>query len=405
MGLDPVQQSALRVAGPAVTAHAPGRPIMIGSHALEANKAVHSVREKFRGHIPELDALRGIGIAVVVLHHTFPEALSKTLAHLLTFGWAFMDSFFVLSGFLITGILLDSKDKPDFFKNFFAKRALRILPIYYVVITALTLAVYITGDFMPEWGSPGWFFVYLGNIPTAIISEFPSFAGYGFAHLWSLQIEEQFYLLFPLLVRFVPLPVLTRLLVGMVLLSPTLRIALYWIAPDNWLAPFVFLPCRWDGLALGALIAIRYRSGPWLIRKSPLLAWTFFWVAMTALLGWYDAYGSGVPIRTVGILLAAIASAHLIVWLIECRGSVLSAVFRVEPLQYLGRISYGVYLFHWPLLSALAHLNPTLFGLEGVPRLLVVGPLSLALAALSWHFFESPLLRLRNRIPSLARQV
>ena len=103
-------------------------------------------RDVFRGYISELDALRAIGIIVVVLNHTFPQYLSYKIANGLALGWAFMDSFFVMSGFLITGILLDTKARPDFFRNFYIRRAFRILPLYYLVLGSVTIGLYMSGE-------------------------------------------------------------------------------------------------------------------------------------------------------------------------------------------------------------------------------------------------------------------
>ncbi len=150
-----------------------------------------------------------------------------------------MDSFFVLSGFLIAGILLDSRARPDYYRYFYTRRSLRILPVYYLLITVLTCATFINGTgylysgipALYKWGSSWWYFVYLGNIPSAITSKAPTAARLSFAPLWSLQIEEQFYILFPLLVRRLKLRTLAFTLVGLVCFSPILRIVLYWLYP------------------------------------------------------------------------------------------------------------------------------------------------------------------------------
>lgn len=136
----------------------------------------------FRGYIPELNSLRALGVVVVVAYHVWP--FSKVFWPM-NMGWMAIDSFFVLSGFLITGILLDSRDKPDYYRSFYLNRTLRIFPLYYFVFGLLMLVLLAKHSLYLQmtqtWGSPWWFFVYLGNIPTALKNACPltSFCRFG----------------------------------------------------------------------------------------------------------------------------------------------------------------------------------------------------------------------------------
>jgi peptidoglycan/LPS O-acetylase OafA/YrhL len=323
-----------------------------------------------------------------------------------------MDAFFVLSGFLITSILLDSRARRDYYTSFYVRRALRILPIYYLVISFLTAVAILNGhsayrQMLAHWGSPWWFFVYLGNIPTALTGHEPLAAGGAFVPLWSLQVEEQFYLLFPILVHRLSLRNLTRVLIGLCCLSTFLRLLLYWLYPSNEYAQYVLLPCRMEGLAMGAWVAVRFRQGPWPINKVKLTWLVLFWgVVSLGSAAWAGFYHTTPFNRTIGLLLSPLFCTFAIFWVIQFRGSKFTAWMRNPVLQYMGRVSYGAYLFHWPvaniLTSLTAHIHAPALD-QGVWRLLLIYVMTFGAAALSWHFFERPLALLKDRLfPSSA---
>jgi peptidoglycan/LPS O-acetylase OafA/YrhL len=380
----------------------------MASTAIDTPKSL-PLAQVFRGYIPELDALRAFGITMVILDHMWPSPRNE-FSKLLNLSWILMDSFFVLSGFLIAGILLDSRSRPDYFRYFYTRRALRILPVYYLLITVLTCATFFHGTgylyggttALHKWGSPWWYFVYLGNVPSAIIGKAPTAARGSFGPLWSLQIEEQFYLLFPFLVHRMKLQTLARTLLGLACLSPLLRIAFYWLYPANAGIQYVFLPCRMEGLALGALIAIRFRMGPWDLPKRKLTLIAFALVAITCLCGVWGGYDFIRPFnRTIGLLISPIACSFVVLWLIRFRGTRLTACLRLSPVQHLAKISYGAYLFHWPIGAFLVPVSAALgvgaLG-HGYLKVVTVFILTVILASLSWQFFESPLLNLKERL-------
>lgn len=354
----------------------------------------------FRGYISELNALRAVGVVAVILFHLWPS--SSTPWGPLRLSWILMDSFFVLSGFLITGILLDSRERPDYYKSFYVRRVLRIFPLYYVVITLVTLALLFQhGDniAMRTWGSPGWFFVYLGNFPTAIRNTWPAKP---FGPLWSLQVEEQFYLLFPLLVHRLKKGTLARVLWGLVAFSLIARLCVYWLLPGNQSVQYVLLPLRMDGLALGAWVALRFRQGPWALRKGRVTIGMAGWTTFAIVIGLLGGSWDNAIIRTIGFFISSVACTYILLWLILYRGSRLTAVLRSQPIQYLSKISYALYLLHMLVRETVATILTRTIGAsylnDGFANLALVFLLSLIAASISWRFLESPLLRLDPRI-------
>src|ERR1700722_17626132 len=229
-------------------------------------------------HVPALDGIRGIAILLVIIYH-FSVSLSilgfaSPVLGFFRFGWCGVDVFFALSGFLITGILLDTKSSSGYFRNFYVRRVLRIFPLYYGSL----LVVFLLRFALPDagiWGShdglvsPGsmlWPLLYLQNFAIALHG--PSLTGVT-THYWSLAVEEHFYLAWPLLVWLATRRQIMLLALVTVICSIVARTLLYWHGADLD-AIFGLTPLRMDGLAIGALasIAIRGRGGvdavvPW----------------------------------------------------------------------------------------------------------------------------------------------
>ncbi len=365
----------------------------------------------FRGHIQELDGLRAVASMPVLLNHFWPQSLSSVVWSAGQFAWIAMDSFFVLSGFLIAGILLDTRERPDYFRSYYVRRSLRILPLYYCVLVYLICVgtLWKGGEqyrhLVEQWGSPVWFFVYLGNFTTAAAGVWPTVVP-GLSPLWSLQVEEQFYLLFPLAIRRLSPATLARALWVIVLLSPALRVSLFVLNPDNLYCQYVLLPCHMEGLALGALIAIRFRQGPWEIKKGRLSALAIVLLTATCVASVWsnparvDEEFASPFNRTVGYLLSSVGCASVLLWVIRFRGSRVTGWLRLSPVQYVGKISYGVYLLHIPVWTAALFLRHAL-GLtlprDGFVMFLAATALTIATASASWYLLERPLLSLKDR--------
>lgn len=366
----------------------------------------------FRGYIAELDALRAFGITMVIAEHTWPhDGSTHRVWDLLNMSWILMDSFFVLSGFLIAGNLLDTKSKPDFYSSYYARRALRILPLYYLLIGALTISTMMVGAgnlylgdrvSLTRWGSPWWFFAYLGNLPVAITGTWPTAGRSCYVPLWSLQIEEQFYLLFPFLVKRCNFRTLSSVLLGLACVSTVSRLALYWVEPSNALIQYVFLPCRMEGLAFGAWIALRFRERPWKISRKWLTLSTVVWVSGVLALAAWSGYRHTMPFnRTIGLLISPIACAHVVLWLIVFRDSKATRALRLPAIRHIGKISYCAYLVHMPVAAGLI----VVFRKAGVDilshgyfKFVTTYVATILISSLSWRFLESPLLKMKDRL-------
>lgn len=342
---------------------------------------------------------------MVLSNHLWPWGRVPVLFHLFQMNWLAMDWFFALSGFLIGGILLDSREKPTYFRLFYLRRSLRIFPIYYAVLLLLTARLLILhhgSDYhsFRLWGSPLWFFTYLANFAIAIKHNWPP--DRAFHPMWSLQVEEQFYLALPFAIRYLSKNALSKLLWAMVIVSPVVRVVCYFISPSNEFLQYVLFPCRMDSLALGALIALRFRKGPWNLPRKPLTILTAGSLAVAFTVVILGEYTWWAPLnRTLGLWLSSWAAALLVLWIICFRDSRFTRFLRFRPLLYMGSISYGVYLLHMPvatlLETAAAHFGWAGYG-NSFQGMIISLTAAIASASVSWFFFEKPILSLKDKL-------
>jgi len=353
-----------------------------------------------RPYMPELDMLRGLAVLGVLLLHGFYWAFgsrsfgpwTSKFMEATRFGWTGVNLFFVLSGFLITGILLDSRGKPHFYRRFYTSRALRILPAYYALLILLLLLRASSAAFV------GLSFLYLANM-TAF---FGVACGYG--PLWSLAVEEHFYILWPAIVRHVTMRRLALVSASIVIVVPLLRTVSFarGYGGLDWYTWFVA-----DGLAAGSLLAIILRSA--INRKQ---VWKLCWIlmALPVLLGIAgkpfgidtrdQLLGAGLQYSTINTFFAGFLLLFLLVGSSDAKRYVNNSVLR-----WLGYISYGLYLDHllvfriydrvcgrrFPQLAA----SPGHFALIFL-RFALAGGSAVAIAYLSRKYFEERFLRLKN---------
>jgi peptidoglycan/LPS O-acetylase OafA/YrhL len=357
-----------------------------------------------KGHIPELDGLRGISILLVMLHHFWKAPRGGWVDHLVHTGWVGVDLFFVISGFLIAGILLDTKGEPRFFRSFYARRVLRIFPLYYVFIAAAFVVIplaqggsYAGTAFVRESGSPVWYALYLGNVREAIVGVEPA---YILAPLWSLSIEEQFYVIFPMMVAFLGRIRLRRVLWSLVVVAPLVRFAFLLAAPGNERIQYLATFSRMDVLALGCMLASLVREGAPLVspRQSSILATCLLTFAVSIFaLGGLDR--TQPFCRVAGYSIVGFSAASVVLWTLLHRGGPETALLRWRPLCYLGKICYGVYLLQRPAEIVLLKVAGRLgYSLDEAATSVVALKCAAAVlvAMLSWHLFEKRLLRFKK---------
>jgi peptidoglycan/LPS O-acetylase OafA/YrhL len=345
-------------------------------------------RLRLPAHIPELDGLRGLAIALVLVYHCHTKLESTHLDVIAQWGWTGVNLFFVLSGFLITCIIADSRSAPIFFRNFYARRALRIWPVYVLVLLLNYLFVpWIFGSFwwsVHEMRSAPWLH-YIFFVQNLFFIALPGTLG----PTWSLAIEEQFYVFWAPFAKLVRNRALIPFLIAVLIASPFIRLANFAFFTKTHTLTHL------DGLATGSLIALclrtynptriilrRFANAGLLLGASGVVMMLLRGSAFTDSL---LALGFG------GMLLSAL--------LVTGRRTLYAKALTARPLNYLGQISYGLYMLHilcFVVIGAF-DLKMERFGMWG--DLAVVGvrlTLSILAATWMWYGFERPILKLKR---------
>jgi peptidoglycan/LPS O-acetylase OafA/YrhL len=368
------------------------------------------------GFLPALDGLRGIAIILVMLHHFTsyrPTAgLDLILGYVFFFGWTGVDLFFVLSGFLITGVLLDSRDSARYFRTFYARRVLRIFPLYYLVLVvalvllpafpALDLVVAGQTEQPPQW--PYW--VFLTNV---------SIAERGWMHgwvdvAWSLAIEEHFYLVWPFVVWLCPPGLVAVLCAAIIAAEPVARV----IARDAMVQPLSIYVLTWfrlDGLATGALFAVAYRRGALALldRWVPAVVIAgVIGIIVVTILGGHTWWWNRRMQQHGYSLIAVLAGAMLISAVSRPPETLWPRMLRAGWLRAFGKYSYCLYLIHPAVMLAVRHyvFDPDDYRALGmapwIAQLVFYAAATapaFAIAWLSWRLLEAPILKLKARFP------
>jgi peptidoglycan/LPS O-acetylase OafA/YrhL len=360
-----------------------------------------------KGHVPALDAIRGLAIVLVTLYrfgggdHGPGRAVNADW--LVEPGSRGVDLFFVLSGFLITGILFDAKGKAHYFRNFYVRRSLRIFPLYYGVLAATVFVLPLllpsaTAVFQPAIDYQAWLWLYGANV---FQSWNNGWCLGPFNHFWSLAVEEHFYLLWPLLIFCTSRQTAMRVCLGLIAASTLGRIV--WLqCGGNAVAIEVLTPLRMDGLALGSWIALAARS-------EHGLAWLVRWARPAAIASGLAVLGLWLADkRLVGVpftLWSCLCGSMLVLTVAAPRGTWLGRLGNSRVLRFFGKYSYAMYVFQNPLIPLMAGIvtAPGLAALVGNAWLgqAVYCALMFALTTLaalaSWQCFEKHWLALKER--------
>jgi peptidoglycan/LPS O-acetylase OafA/YrhL len=359
--------------------------------------------------LPALDGVRGIAILLVLVWHLLYQLQNTPgfLQYPVYAGrlfWSGVDLFFVLSGFLIGGILLDSTTSPRYFRAFYARRGFRILPLYVVLVGLCSIR------FLPFH----WLTASLGDLTKSSLPwiGYLTFTqnvwmtmrgtlGVGtLSPTWSLCIEEQFYLLIPILIRKISRSSLAILLTFVVVGTLLLRIVLFKYYHHGAIACAVLMPSRADTLSLGVLSALLVRDRKywnWIVAQKSILRGVA--AVLLAALGvlTYAAHRPGV-IETVGFSCLALFYTCFLLLVLAGPGGALQRLLTYQPLMQLGTISYFVYLFHLPITEALRRFVNNHVSRPSDPAIIIAVyaagvTATLIVAQISWRFFEKPLIR------------
>lgn len=355
-----------------------------------------------RGHVPALDAIRGLAIVAVTLYRFGGggEAAASAIGHtwLVDLGGRGVDLFFVLSGFLITGILFDAKGKEHYFRNFYMRRSLRIFPLYYVALAVTLWILPLVSRGMAEALEPAieqqaWLWLYGANVLQALRGEWCLGP---LNHFWSLAIEEHFYLVWPAVIYFSSRQTAIRIC-GFVGGASVAARVIWLMAGGNDVTADVFTLLRMDGLALGGWLALAARSPGglgWLKRYAR--AAMVLLGAAAVLTTVFEKRFFGLPVAawagTCGALLVLVVAAKRESWLERFGSS--------RTLQFFGKYSYGMYVFQLPLVYLVAPVM-TAGGVAGLLGNAVAGQVvyctvmfgaTLVAALLSWNLFEKRVL-------------
>ena len=366
-------------------------------------------------HLPALDGVRGVAVLAVLAYHLsffgrLPALAGDTpaLKPLVTAamaGWTGVDLFFVLSGFLITRILLETRGRRTYYRTFVVRRVLRIFPAYFLALAVLYGWMLPSFPAMPagEAGSGWWLASYLANFRVALDGW--ETLPLPLQHCWSLAIEEQYYLFWPLLVVWLPPRLGVRFCALLCGFSLAVRVGL--VIADEPLAAYVSTPARLDGLAAGSLLAYLARDGrlPGARLRAALAAGSALGLLAIIALTGRLSYEEPLYTPSLGFSLVALGCVALVASCVAAPGGRLARALSGRSLRFVGRYSYGIYIWHQPMILLMVALRWPARLLPGAPSAglhfaawcLLGSALVMSAALLSYHGVERRFLGLKDR--------
>ena len=364
-----------------------------------------TMTEPIKAQIPALDGVRGLAIALVLFHHftmglTRSSVLAKAVIKIGTVGWCGVDLFFVLSGFLITGILDDARlaEKQHPYRNFYARRVLRVFPLYFGTLLVLLIIGEPRG-FEGIGDAALWNWTFTTNLLVALRG-----AWLPLGHFWSLAVEEHFYLFWPVAVVWGGRKFAMRLTLAFILMSLLARCAL--VANGATLGAYVLTICRVDSLAVGGALCL------WLREHDPSresVRWIkISWISVSALIGlivWRRglAYHDHV-VQIIGYPLLALTGASLIAVVMTNPSLPIVRILRHPLPRALGRYSFGLYVFNSIAILVLdgQRVKPAILDATGSVLIADLSYIAMAVfftfsaAWLSWHGLEKHALKAKG---------
>ncbi len=385
------------------------RPVIVNLLPMPQSDGPAAPREAspYAHHIPSLDGIRGLAILLVLFGHLFPSSsyspnpFVQAVLSLRAVTWVGVNLFFALSGFLITGILVDTLHNPHYFRSFFGRRALRIFPLYYGVLIVLLV---LTPFFPMHWnGSQYLFLTYTQNLPFIINPKGPA-PWAVLSHFWSLAVEEQFYLVWPVILYWLRAPrriMLATIVGAAIALGLRTALALAHGFPQNHATPFC-MDALLAGAALALLVRSRYHDAA-LRFGLPLFAAAAVLIGVPALRSANFDWESSFYLTTIGLTIVNLGAAGLIAASLRPR-SLIRSLFSGPVLRFFGKYSYGLYVFHYSADAILAGRLHSFFQSHGMGKGSVVvatgimtTAASVLIALISYHAYEQPFLRLKRR--------
>jgi len=359
-----------------------------------------------RTHYPGLDVLRGLAISIVVFYHNFGSV------SFFRFGWLGVDLFFALSGFPITDLLLNSRDNKYYFRNFYIRRILRIFPIYYLVLIIFFSFSPIlfsqkdpTSTFSYYNNNKVWFWSYFQN--WLMVHKGPPPVPF-LAHFWSLAIEEQFYLFWPLFVFFIKkLETLKKVIILLIGIAIVTRLCVWFQYPKEVEAFYCNTFTRMDSLLMGCLLAVHLIQGKAISQKViKLVVLSFMTFILISLLFFGNIRQDNLLFPTIGYSLTAAFFCSLLYLLIKHEAYLLPWLKHLKPLSFMGKISYGMYVYHLPIYLILGYLLSGILSSyfnSSFNHALFLSALSILLTIIastaSFYLLEKPILNLKKHFP------